>query len=917
MALLWTMDLSGEWELGLDPEDIGDQEGWATQPLPARIKLPGSLTEQGIGDEVGLHTRFTLDLPPEPAFYTADTYAPYRRSGEVKFPYWLTPKKVFVGAAWYRRSVEVPLGASQGRVVLYLERPHWGTRVYIDGEAVPGEEDSLAVPHEHDLTGYLTPGRHTLTLRVDNRMIVNVGPNSHSVSDHTQGNWNGVVGRVELRGLPGLGLERAVISTSANPRSVSVSGQVRNDTRKTGRGRIEVNLGGLAHVSTEIAWGPDGGSYEQTVQAPESMAQWDEFSPALHTLSVTLTDSVSRVLDTCSVQIGFRDVARNGRQLTINGRPAFLRGTLECCIFPLTGYPPTDPDPWVRIMRVVRDFGLNHIRFHSYCPPEAAFVAADEAGVYLQVECSSWPNQGATVGDGSSTDGFLYREAWRIIRGYGHHPSFCFLAAGNEPAGANHVEFLSNWVTYWRQHDPMRMHTTAAGWPVVPESDFHSTHDPRIQRWGDGLASRINAEPPTTVADYTSFVQRHDRPLVSHEIGQWCAFPNLGEIGKYTGVFRARNYELLQDRMQNLGLSAWAAPFLHASGKLQVLCYKEDIESALRTAEFGGFQLLDLHDFPGQGTATVGVLDAFWEEKGYVTAEEFRRFNGPTVLLARLPGRTFVQGQTIRFPVDVAHYGSSAYQREHVRVTLSDSRGVTVFEAESVIDHLKIGFNPAVIVAQVDTAALLAPDKYVIRASLTGRECENTWDLWVYPAEAADGDARVCVTGSLDDAIETAIRGKAVLLVASKEQLAGEIELGFSTIFWNTAWTQNQPPHTMGIVCDPGHPALAGFPTEGHSNWQWWELLHDAGALHLDLLGEQIEPIVRVVGDWNRIRSLGLTIEFRIGSGRLMVTGSNLLDECNSRSAARQMRRSLVNYLKTSLPPEAQLTPEQVRRLFR
>ena len=132
---------------------------------------------------------------------------------------------------------------------------------------------------------------------------------------------------------------------------------------------------------------------------------------------------------------------------------------------------------------------------------------------------------------------------------------------------------------------------------------------------GAGLSSRINAKPPETVSDYTESISKFDVPVISHEIGQWCVYPNFNEMKKYTGVLKPRNFEIFRETLEENQMLDQANDFLVASGKLQTLCYKEDIESALRTPGFGGFQLLDLHDFPGQGTALIGVLDPFWEEK--------------------------------------------------------------------------------------------------------------------------------------------------------------------------------------------------------------------------------------------------------------------------------------------------------------
>jgi hypothetical protein len=322
-------------------------------------------------------------------------------------------------------------------------------------------------------------------------------------------------------------------------------------------------------------------------------------------------------------------------------------------------------------------------------------------------------------------------------------------------------------------------------------------------------------------------VDKHpDAPIISHEIGQWCVYPNFDEIRKYTGHFKARNFEIFRETARRNGVLGQAREFLMASGKWQAACYKHDIEAALRTPRLGGFQLLDLHDFPGQGTALVGVLGAFWDEKGYISAEEYSRFCGPVVPLARYPDKV---------PLDVP-----------VGLIRTDA---------------------------LDDTALAALDA-----------------------------------------------GAAVFLSIPPDRVApdprrGRIALGFSSIFWNTAWTNQQAPHTLGILCDPAHPALAGFPTEAHSNWQWWYPVMRASAMILDGLPHELRPIVQVVDDWFTNRKLGLVFEARVGRGRLLVSSIDL-DGADD-PVSRQLLASLLDYAAgDAFVPGVDVAPSALRQLF-
>ncbi len=586
----------------------------------------------------------------------------------------------------------------------------------------------------------------------------------------------------------------------------------------------------------------------------------------------------------------------------VNGRKIFFRGTLECAIFPKTGHPPTDVDSWRRIVRIAKAHGLNTIRFHSWCPPEAAFAAADEVGFYYQVEVASWANGSTRLGDGQPIDEWLYRETGRILKAYGNHPSFVLLPYGNEPAGRD-AEFLGRWVEHWKAQDPRRLYTSASGWPQIPENQFHVTPDPRIQAWGAGLTSRINARPPETRTDYRDYVRARTVPVISHEIGQWCVYPNFAERSKYTGYLKAKNFDIFATRSPRTGWPTRRADFLLASGKLQTLFYKEDIESALRTPGMGGFQLLDLHDFPGQGTALVGVLDPFWDSKGYVTADEFRRFAGPP---CRSPGSTGGSSRRRRRSRPTSRSRTSARRLSPGRGPSGGSSATTGESRRGA--RCRRGTCRSTTGSRLGRVSVEPRDarrsaEVPARRGARGHAVRERLGRLGLPAARGHRRARRASPSRASWTRPTAARlrdgGRVVLLVPPgrvRGDALGKVELGFSSIFWNTAWTSRQAPHTLGILFDPKHPALAAFPTEGHSNWQWWYLVSRAGAMILDGLPKELRPTVQVIDDWFTNRRLGLVFEARVGKGRLLVTSIDLERDLEANPVARQMRHSLLRY---------------------
>ena len=912
------LSLAGPWRLSEGV--IATADALASGPT---VALPGSLTESGFGDDITMDTPWIGQVVDQ-SFFSDDRYAPYREPGNVKVPFWLTPLKHFVGARWFSREITIPDQWDGKGVVLFLERCKWETEVWLNGRRV-GMRNSLVAPHVYDL-GPLPPGRHVLSIQVDNTMKINVGQNAHSVSDHTQTSWLGIIGRMELQAvdpvrIADVQLYPDIVEKSVRAR-VRLVGADGGDLPEGFRGRLTLRArpadGAEGDAAEPVTQEVASGDVELVYAMGEGARLWDEFSPSLYTMTVTV-EGPGGAADTFETDFGLRTFTVRGTRFYLNDRPIFLRGTLECAIFPLTGYPPMDREGWLRILRVCRAHGLNHLRFHSWCPPRAAFEAADRMGFIFQVEGPAW----ATIGDGQAIDPFIYDEGDRILKEYGNHPSFCMLAYGNEPGGQNQRRWLGDLVNSWKEKDDRRLYTSAAGWPQIPENQFHVPPEPRAHAWGSGLSSRLNARPPETRSDYRDYVARWDVPVVSHEIGQWCVFPDFNEIEKYTGVTRALNFEVFRDFLDANHMLDQAQDFLMASGKLQTLCYKEDIESALRTPGFGGFQLLDLHDFPGQGTALVGVLDPFWDSKPYVTPDEYRRFAGETVPLARMDKRVWTSDETFEADIEMFHFGPAPIENPWLvwRIRAGDLVVAEMTRERSSAIPLGQGIpmgSVSFALSNFDQATALN-----LEVALEGTPFANDWDFWVYPAqvETAAPDA-VLVVRDLDErALEALADGGRVLLVPGAGRVRGDeygkVPPAFSTIFWNTAWTSRQPPHTMGILCDPDHPMFAHFPTEYHTNWQWWDVIHQSQFMILQDFPAPFRPTVQIIDTWFDSRKLGLVFEAQVGGGRLLVCGADLMTDLDTRPAARQLRHSILAYMAgEDFDPQDVVDVETVQGLF-
>ncbi|MFV0553155.1 MAG: sugar-binding domain-containing protein [Mangrovibacterium sp.] len=920
------IDLTGEWNFQIDSLDCGVNEKWYEQSLAETVSLPGTMAQNGKGNEISVATPWT-GLIVDKTWYTEDKYARYRQDGNVKIPFWLQPDLHYIGAAWYQKQVEIPADWSGKAIELTLERPHWETQVWVNNQRA-GMQNSLGTAHCYDLTNLLTVGKNTITVRVDNSVKdVDPGMNAHSISDHTQSNWNGIAGEMSLRAFSKVNVENIQVYPNIKDGTVLVKAQLKNQTGNVCDGELKIEVtpertnSDTKHRSAKKSLSVDG---EELVELEFSMdgefALWDEFHPNLYKMTVSLkTDEGTHCKE---ITFGMRDFQADGTRFAINGRPIFLRGTLECAIFPKTSYPPTDVEEWTRIMKICQAHGLNHVRFHSWCPPEAAFVAADRLGVYLQVETSSWANDGSVVGDGRGLDQWLYEEADRMLRDYGNHPSFCLMSYGNEPAGRGHKEYLASFVDYLKAKDPRHLYNGAAGWPYLENADFYNNAGPRIHAWRADLNCVLNREAPQTMFDFSEKVQATPMPYVSHEIGQWCAYPNFKEKEKYTGVLKAKNFEIFEETLGENHMGHLADSFLLASGKLQALCYKADIEAALRTKGFAGFQLLDLHDFPGQGTALVGVLDAFWDEKGYITAEEYSRFCNQTVPLVRFPKRVYYNTETLKAQVEVAHFGAEPLKDCAADWSLLSLGGEVLANGSFPAATIPVDNGTVLGELSIPLQKVAKAQKLVLTVDVAGYN--NSWDVWVYPeakVQLAISNQPKIVRKLDKQTVEFLQQGGTVLLTPKKGSVkadkGGDIAIGFSSIFWNTAWTRGQKPHTLGILCNPNHKALADFPTEYHSNWQWWDAMSHSNAIVLDDFTPELSPVVQVIDDWFTNRRLALLFEAKVGKGKLMVSGIDLLSDAANRPEAQQLLYSVQKYMQgADFNPTIALEATEIQQLF-
>ena len=778
----------------------------------------------------------------------------------------LTRLYAYKGAARYSRTINIPKNWKKKPVELFLERtrPTW---VYVDGELVDSC-NFISTPQRYLLPKKVKPGKHLLEIVVDNGKGVpdQVYGSSHAYTEDTQTNWNGIIGRIELQ-----------LASS-----------------------IEMQAGAIPSRSV----------------ASSTALQMPDFAKDFHI---------------------------EGAHFYANGHRIFLRGKHDAAVWPLTGHVEMSVEGWMKYLGTCEEYGINHVRFHSWCPPEAAFVAADSLGIYLQPELPFW---GSFDKKYERLMAFLHQEGENILREYGHHPSFRMMALGNELWGD--IDKMKEFVDDFRKIAPDKYYTFGSnyylGYQGIKEGmDYFTTCRIGGEEWGkynthtrgsfsfadayDG--GMINHFHPNSTMNFEEACDKAGIPIISHETGQFQTYPDYREMKKYTGVLHPYNFEVFRRRLAAAGMLSQADDFHKASGLWSVKLYKADIEMDLRTRNMAGFQLLDIQDYPGQGSAFVGILDAFMESKGITTPEEWRRWCSPVVPLLEVEKFCFEDGEKIQAKVKVANYGGSSLYGKKLKWKIGDAEGVmNIFTYdEGLVD---VGVLDEEI--SVDK-----PTKLLLTLNIEGTEARNSYELWAYPKKALEKKGVIIAKDLNEEVVKVLGKGGKVLWMptASSHFVAADDTISqtdnatpytvgglFQTDYWNyrmfkTICENNKKkvsPGTLGILTNPEHPIFKGFPTEMHTNWQWFPVIKESHPLVLDNFEKNYRPIVQVIDNIERNHKLGLVMEWKVGAGKLLVCMSDL-EKAAKYPEGKAFYQSVIDYMRSAdFNPFSEITVDELKK---
>lgn len=912
-----TIDLSGSWTFSFDTLDTGIQEKWYNKKLNNQVVLPGTLAEnkKGIINNYECKCLFNIfdfgeELKCKPYINTSS--------------YHFTNLYPYEGAAWYQKEIIVPESFRNKPIRLILERTKV-TQLWVDSVYI-GTNKLLSAAQEYNLTKVLTPGKHTITLLVNNKKSLVPTGLSHIISYDIQTNWNGVIGKMQIEALPEMSIDRTDVYTDLNKKNIHFKIKVKNLAQVT-KSNLMLDIKIFKKNSNKIIAQKteklifDKATKELNLNIPfwNKIKMWDEYNPELYEAKVTISNP-SNIITEQQTQFGIREIITNNKKITLNEKGIFLRGKNDGCLWPLTGRPPMDIETWENYFQIIKSYGLNHVRFHSWCPPQAAFFAADNVGIYLQPECPYW-------GEYNKKDSlmlkFMRNEAEQIIRQYGNHPSFIMMTLGNELSGNS--KLMDNLIAALKQEDPRHLYEIGTNAfltnPVIEKhDDFFCTA--RTSKMKDDFSTdvrsafasegsdcgMINALKPSTNRNYSKAIADINTPVIGHEIGQFQVYPDFKEIPKYTGFLKPLNFELYKQRLTKAGMADQADLFFKSTGQSALIMYREEIEAALRTPDFGGFQLLDLQDYPGQGTALVGILNSFMESKGIISPERYRDFCNDKVLLAEFEKYCWSASETFQFKLKYFNYSPETLLKQTVYWQLEDSDYKKIFAKGSIkktnveqatlqqIGHISVKFE-----------MIQKPVKLTLKL-WTKDGIRNEYPIWIYPEVKKKEVSNILITDSLTPNIINKLNaGAKVLYFPKHTQIANKsVAPQFINEFWNWLMfkslnTRSGTPissGTMGLLVNSKHEALAGFPTEFHNNWQWWNIMKNSRPIILDSLAAEYRPIVQVIDNIDRNHKLGILCEFAVGSGKLLVSTTNI-NPIIEEPEVKHYYNSLIRYMES------------------
>lgn len=954
--------LNGKWHVVLEDGTTGQMD------------LPGTLDENGIGHrDVGAN-QWHPDAVLGNAAGEIDKDAPIATR--------FTRRHTYEGEARISRKITVP-DYGTDRLFVLAERAR-ALRLLVDGEACAVfRQGTLSTPYIFELTG-AAPGEHEFTFLSDNSypgMPKAAIYYSSAATDETQTNWNGILGECSMYTRPQNFIDslrvypRAVkkeeknkaggyvldvcVELAPGAKKVYKDAKIILQSEALAAGELEdtqtlteiisYSGEGLAEAGTDKEENPKTMEiWFRDLPLRENVKLWDEDEGNLYEMAVTLDNGMSAEdkggsTAECRTRFGIRSFGDNGSgRLALNGRAIFLRGEANCAEYPETGHPPMTIPEWKEMLLKYRSYGINFVRFHSHCEPEAAFAAADELGMLLQPELSHWDPKDAF---GTEESYRYYRaELVDLLKTYANHPSFVMLTLGNElQAQDEGRERMRELVRTAKRMDPTRLYANGSNAfygeeGCDPESDFYTSQsckDVVIRGTFSGMRGYLNENYPSADRTYDEAMaeirKEYQKPVFSFEVGQFEVLPDFEELESFHGITDPVNLKLIKKRVEERGLLPTWEKYVEATGELSRLAYREEIEAAMRTRELSGISLLGLQDFPGQGTALVGMMNSHLEPKPYDFArpERFREFFQECRILVKLPHYTYEAGERLIAEVEAANFGKENIEGVFCwtlagKKSVSENGNCEPAEIKSKNTVIATGEDTEITICRpgsyTEVGSLDIPLDFVEKnTALTLKvrigDSISAYPIWVYRKTTPVCPENVYETRAFDMKTREILQnGGRVYLSpdADKESLPNSIKTQFTTDFWSVGTFADQEGG-MGQLIDTEHPIFKEFPTDFHTDWQWWIMATKRAVI----LPHPMKTIITEMDSYAFLRPMAQMIEFRCLKGKVLLSTMEL-HKSQQYPEVRALQASIYTYLSgENFEPAEEITEEELSMLVR
>lgn len=890
------IDLSGKWEV--DVEDLGNFE----------VFLPGTLDENKIGrnEAENIATR-------------------------------LTRRFSFEGVATYYKTIFIP-EIEKKRLFLKIERSKEVTLLINEVLMVPWQEGTLSTAYLYELTEYT--GKHVnVKIQVDNayskwprESIIG----SSASTDETQTNWNGILGEfaiyeedcifisslrvypneeganvsIEIEGMEYLKEEQKFLNVTITSEALEAD-------------RLEIQFP-IQQKKPQNRTDNLRHQYNTTVYWKKDIQLWDEWEGVLYNLQAILSDPTSnQVLHQKEIVFGIRTFSIDKDiRLNLNNRKVFMRGEANCCVFPEKGYPPMTEVEWIKILNQYKEYGVNCMRFHSWCPPEAAFRAADQLGMMMQPELSQWNFKDAFGNE--SERSYYSLELKKIAEHLANHPSYVMLTFGNELQYTKEgFKYANELLKDIKCYDHSRLYAISSNYHygeegVDGDSDFYTAmtlKEEILRAISSPMIGHLNECYPSACHTYDHTVQKIrelGKPVFGFEVGQYEILPDFNEIDLFCGVTKAVNYELIRNRAKEMGMLSEWGQYVEATGESAYLCYKEEVEAVLRTEGMSGLSLLGLQDFPGQGTALVGMMNVHLDPKpfSFASPERFRQFFNQVVPLLYLKKYTYQNGEELSAILQIANYGKRPIHDIVLWSLIEGNQTILKGQIDNA-PYVNQGLNMA---GEIKFRLPKKTNSKTYQIQIQIGVYKNEYTIWSYEDEIVN-TSNVQISEIVTEELLESVKNGATYYIEPetlKENFPNSITGHFTNDFWSIGTFPLQDGG-MGLFIDTSHPALEKFPTQKHSDYQWWPMSKG----RVMILPNGFQSIIKVPDSATRAYNMGLLFEINYGKGRLMISGMGLSKQ-QQYPECRALLGSILSYLDKEDVLEFQtMTKEELAQIVK